>query len=90
MSWWLRCSMNVKWCEVDFSMLACMRGVQEIEKVLKMLDVSSDREKETRANTYNLKMEIAALTKLVEEGAKKQGDENRSGCCLSYIQWCIK
>jgi len=48
-----------------------------MEKVWKMSDVANDREKETRSNTHNLKNEIKELTKLVEEGANKKGDENK-------------
>lgn len=43
--------------------------VQEIEKLWKMVDAAHEKESRARDTVNQLKMEIANLTKLVEQGA---------------------
>ncbi len=62
-------------------------GVQEIEKLWKMVDAAHEKESRARDTVNQLKMEIANLTKLVEQGAGLSlGQDARYVCtCVSTI-----
>lgn len=49
--------------------LICVMAKQEIEKLWKMVDAAHDKESRARDTINQLKLEIANLTKLVEQGA---------------------
>lgn len=50
-------------------MIACSPTWQEIEKLWKMVDAAHDKESRSRDTINQLRLEIANVTKLVEEGA---------------------
>ena len=51
---------------------------QELEKAWKMVDAATERETRARETIQTLKLEIANLTKLVEQGAGlSMGQEHR-------------
>ena len=47
----------------------CVCVAQEIEKLWKMVDAAHEKEAKARDTINQLKLEIANLTKLVEQGA---------------------
>ncbi len=60
-------------------------GVQEIEKLWKMVDAAHEKESRARDTVNQLKMEIANLTKLVEQGAGLSlGQDARYVCACVY------
>jgi len=51
---------------------------QELDKAWKMVDAATERETRARETIHSLKLEIANLTKLVEQGAGlSMGQEHR-------------
>ena len=59
-------------------MLFCLAPGQEIERAWKMVDASHEKEQRARETIQSLKLEIANLSKLVEQGAGlTMGQEHR-------------
>ena len=52
-----------------FFFSVCTVDLQEIEKLWKMVDAAHEKEARARDTINQLKLEIANLTKLVEQGA---------------------
>ena len=63
---------------VFVNVFACLFTWQEIEKAWKMVDASHEKEQRARETIQSLKLEIANLSKLVEQGAGlTMGQEHR-------------